>query len=125
MNSLTKILEDENENKINGYQCQIEVNKNKLKFKAYFEDVEAEEDEENEDNLEEEINNLNLDMEENEEENNYNKDINGISKKCCCIKFELFKSNDWEYLLRFVRESGEKDEFYKILKNISSYIRKI
>ena len=126
MNSLTKKLEDENENEKNEYQCQIDVNKNKLKFKAYFKGVEKEDDEEDdeedEENLEEELNKLNLDIDQKEEENDDNNDNDSITKKSCCIKFELFKLNEEEHLLRFVRESGEKDDFYKILKNINSYI---
>ena len=122
MNALTKKLEDENDNENNEYQCQIDANKNKFKFKAYFEEVEKEDNEEDDENLEEELNKLNLDIDiEKEEENNDNE---GITKKSCCIKFELFKLNE-EYILRFVRESGEKDDFYKILKKINSYIEDI
>ena len=127
MNSLIKKLMDENE-KLNEYQCHIDINKNKLKFKAYFEEAEKDEEEEIDENLEEEINKLNLDKEKIGEENNFNednKDNDGIIKKCCCIKFELFKSNEEEYLLRFVRESGEKDDFYKILKTIKCFITNI
>ena len=40
------------------------------------------------------------------------------------IKIKLYECNDG-YLLIFQRLSGEKDDFYKILKNLYCYFEKI
>ena len=121
MNKLIKKIESEKDK--NGYHCKIQVNKdsNKLKFKAHFDKIEEEDNEEEiDENLKEELAKLNLD----EEENIENEDSGDIITKSCCIKIDLFESDYEEYILRFVRESGEKDDFYKILKIIYSYVGK-
>ena len=121
MNKLIKKMESEKDK--NGYHCKIEVNKknNKLKFKAHFDKIEEEDNEEEiDENLKEELAKLNLD----EEENIENEDSGDIITKSCCIKIDLFEFDYEEYILRFVRESGEKDDFYKILKIIYSYVGK-
>ena len=106
MNKLVKKLYDENENEENEYNCQINIDrfKKKLKFLAIFEEVEKE--------IEEEI--------EEEDENN-----NTIEKGEVLIQIELFESDKERYLLRFVKKSGETDDFYKILKNMNVYIEEI
>ena len=121
MNKLINKIEEEKDK--NGYHCKIEVNKknNKLKFKAHFDKIEEEDNEEEiDENLKEELAKLNLD----EEENIENEDSGDIITKSCCIKIDLFEFDYEEYILRFVRESGEKDDFYKILKIIYSYVGK-
>ena len=121
MNKLTKKIEDENEKIEYNWKIEVNKNKNKLQFKAYFDKKEEKEyEEEIDENLKEELEKLNLE----EEENIENEDKNDIVKKSCCIKIDLFEFDYEEYLLRFVRESGEKDDFYKILKFIYGNVGK-
>ena len=115
MNKLANKITLENENK-----CQIQEKSNKLKFEVIFEDEEEEEEE----NIEDEENN-----EENNEneinDNDNNNDNKPICKKESIIKIELFKYGNKDHLLRFMKKSGEIEDYYKNLKNIYSSVEKL
>ena len=121
MNNLTKKLEQEK----NEYSCTIEVNEQeyKLKFIALFNKIEEEEKEEknNQDNSEEDE-----EEEENNEDNLEDKKGNYfIRDSDIKIKIELFESCPKEYLLRYKKVSGEKDDFYTIFLKINNYVEDI
>ena len=46
-------------------------------------------------------------------------------KKDTIIKIELFKSNNKNHLLRFLKKSGEMEDYYKNLKKIYSIVEKL
>ena len=76
-------------------------NKNALKFNFYFEEEENEE------------------MNENNEDNEDNEDEN--LEKDCIIQVELFKlkkEQNEEYLLRFLKKSGDLEKYYNKLEKI-------
>ena len=111
MNKLANIILFVNNNK-----CQIEEKKNKLKFEVIFEDDEEEE------NIEDDKNN----EENNENENEINDNDNEtICKKDSIIKIELFKYGNKEHLLRFMKKSGEKEDYYKHIKSLYSCVEKL
>ena len=119
MNKYINIIKQksEDENEKNEYICQnLDINNKKLEFKAFFES-EGNDDESNEEIEENE--DKDLDKELNEENENDN-----IMEKEIIIKIKLYEWNDG-YLLVFQRLSGEKDDFYKILKNLYSYVKEI
>jgi hypothetical protein len=59
------------------------------------------------------LNKINVENKENEK--NYN-----LNKKECIIDIELFQY-DKEFVLRFLRLSGELEDFYNNLKKIYAY----
>ena len=105
MNTLANKIVNKNEN------YQIEKSDKKLRFKI---NVEQADDEENDKENEEEKEDNN---EQNEEEEN-----NEIEESNLIIQIDLFMSNNNDYLLRFLKKSGELEDYYKNLKNIYSYI---
>ena len=118
MNQLyTKINEiyDENEK----YDCTITCIDGKLKFKATFNIIDQEEEEENEiiNNEIEEKNSEQEKKEENEEKNEGSVENPNyiLERKKCIINAELFEY-DKGFLLRFLRKSGELEDFYYNLK---------
>ena len=105
--------------------CTIDEKKNKLKFKANFEDDEENNDDKLDDDLTEEIKKL-IEEEENNEEKEENEDeINYIKGRECSIQIELLKNNNREYILRFLKKSGDIEEYYKYLKEIYNLVSKI
>ena len=105
MNTLANKLVNKNEN------YQIEKCDKKLRFKI---NVEQADDEENDKENEEEKEDNN---EQNEEEEN-----NEIEESNLVIQIDLFMSNDNDYFLRFLKKSGELEDYYKNIKKIYSYI---
>lgn len=105
MNTLANKIVNKNEN------YQIEKSDKKLRFKI---NVEQADDEENDKENEEEKEDNN---EQNEEEEN-----NEIEESNLVIQIDLFMSNDNDYFLRFLKKSGELEDYYKNIKKIYSYI---
>jgi len=118
MNDLANKIEEENEDEKREYDCKIEPIENKLKFKAIFSAVELEEEEENDEEVIKELEKLSLELGENNDDNDDNDDI---KRKECIINVELFKYENEGFLLRFLRKSGEMNDFYNIIKKIYSY----
>lgn len=118
MNDLANKIEEENEDEKREYDCKIEPIENKLKFKAIFSAVELEEEEENDEEVIKELEKLSLELGENNDDND---DNNDIKRKECIINVELFKYENEGFLLRFLRKSGEMNDFYNIIKKIYSY----
>ena len=119
MNKYINIIKQksEDENEKNEYICQnLDINNKKLEFKAFFES-EGNDDESNEEIEENEDKDLNKELNEENENDN-------IKEKEIIIKIKLYECKDG-YLLVFQRLSGEKDDFYKILKNLYSYVKQI
>ena len=109
MNHLVNKIVKTNEDK-----CQIEERKNKLKFDVIFENEEEEEEEEN------------IENEENSENQIDDKDNEKIiNKKESVIKIELFKYDNKDHLLRFMKKSGEIEDYYKNLKSIYTYVEEL
>ena len=106
MNALANKLVNKNEN------YQIEKSDKKLRFKI---NVEQEDDEENDKENEEEEKEDN--NEQNEDEEN-----NEIEESNLVIQIDLFISNDNDYLLRFLKKSGELEDYYKNIKKIYASI---
>ena len=106
MNALANKIVNKNEN------YQIEKSDKKLRFKI---NVEQEEDEENDKENEEEEKEDN--NEQNEDEEN-----NEIEERNLVIQIDLFISNDNDYLLRFLKKSGELEDYYKNIKKIYASI---
>ena len=136
MNDLTQKLKDENKNKEREYDCNIEPNEYKLKFKATFKKIiKVENDEEIDENIKQELEKLKLEEKEenekeeieNEEEEDDEDEDNkrGIFIRDCIIKIELYEYDEKKYLLRYVRKSGELDDFYKLLKYINNGVDEI
>lgn len=105
MNTLANKIVNKNEN------YQIEKSDKKLRFKI---NVEQADDEENDKENEEEKEDNN---EQNEEEEN-----NEIEESNLVIQIDLFMSNENDYFLRFLKKSGELEDYYKNIKKIYSYI---
>ena len=97
----------------------IEESKKSLKFNIIFEEEENEEDEEFK-KIEEEMVKLNINIKnkENEdkkdEEEKEDNSENEINEKECIIQVKLFKLQN-EYLLRFLKKSGELANYYNNL----------
>ena len=106
MNALANKIVNKNEN------YQIEKSDKKLRFKI---NVEQEDDEENDKENEEEEKEDN--NEQNEDEEN-----NEIEEKNLVIQIDLFISDDNDYLLRFLKKSGELEDYYKNIKKIYASI---
>ncbi len=111
MNSLANKLENEF-----GDNCNIDPAEKALKFDILFEE-EKEEEEEIPKELEEELAKLGLeDVEENDDD---------LQKKDCIIQVKLFESINGGHLLRFVKKSGELEDYYKNLKKVMSLTKEI
>ena len=106
MNALANKLVNKNEN------YQIEKSDKKLRFKI---NVEQEEDEENDKENEE-------DEKEDNNEQNEDEENNEIEERNLVIQIDLFISNDNDYLLRFLKKSGELEDYYKNIKKIYASI---
>ena len=105
MNALANKIVNKNEN------YQIEKSDKKLRFKINVEQIDDEEnDKENEE--EKEDNN-----EQSEDEEN-----NEIEENNLVIQVDLFISDDNDYLLRFLKKSGELEDYYKNIKKIYASI---
>ena len=130
MNDLANKIEEENEDEKREYDCKIEPIENKLKFKATFNAIEQQEEEENDEEIIKELEKIRLELGENNDDNNDNDnnddndDNNDIERKECIINVELFKYENEGFLLRFLRKSGEMNDFYKIIKKLYSYAEK-
>ena len=109
MNSLANKISDKIEN------CNIEENKNTLKFNVIIEQEEKEEEEIPKE-LEEELAKLDL-GDDNEEE-----DDEILRKKDCILQVKIYESVNGGHLLRFVKKSGELDDYYKNLETITSLV---
>ena len=128
MNKLMKKLSDNYGNK-----CDIVINEEKLKFYISFEKEEIEQEEITE-KMKEELQKLDINNdeenkndeknEEEEEEEEENED-NKIKEEKNKIKVKLFKNKDDEYLLNFIKKSGELEEFYNNIKKITEQVKKI
>lgn len=110
--------------------CQTDVSKKKLKIVVFFEEEDEDEVEENNDeiknNIEEEKNDEKKDKNEDNDEDEGNGDNDEtINKKDTIIKIELFKSNNKNHLLRFLKKSGEMEDYYKNLKKIYAIVEKL
>ena len=109
MNSLANKLENEF-----GENCNIDPAEKALKFDILFEE-EKEEEKEIPKELKEELAKLGLkDVQENDD-----------LKKDCIIQVKLFESINGGHLLRFVKKSGELEDYYKNLKKIMSLTKEI
>jgi len=109
MNSLANKLENEF-----GDNCNIDPAEKALKFDILFEE-EKEEEKEIPKELEEELAKLGLeDVEENDD-----------LKKDSIIQVKLFESINGGHLLRFVKKSGELEDYYKNLKKVMSLTKEI
>ena len=117
MNSLANKIKSKFEQ-----NCIIEEKKNKLKFKAYFDEDEENNDDELDDDLTEEIKKLIEEEENNEEKEENEEEINSIKGRECCIQIELLENNNREYILRFLKNSGDIKEYYKYLKEIYNLV---
>ena len=114
MNDLYLKIEKEYEND-KEYECTIDCSKDKLKFKATFTFIEKEDIKEE---TETEKKNENNEINEENEKNDC------FKKKECIIDVELFKYKNG-FLLRFLRKSGELEDFYENLKIIYSYAEEL
>ena len=112
MNHLANKIADKIKN------CDIEGNKNTLKFNIIFKQEKKEEEEEIPKELEKELAQLYL-GDDNEEEN----DI--LIKKNCILQVKIFESVNGGHLLRFVKRSGELEDYYKNLKILYNLISEI
>ena len=111
MNSLANKLENEF-----GDNCNIDPAEKTLKFDILFEE-EKEEEEEIPKELEEELAKLGLeDVEENDDD---------LLKKDSIIQVKLFESINGGHLLRFVKKSGELEDYYKNLKKVMSLTKEL
>ena len=137
MNNLTKKLRKENDKKEREYDCKIEPSQYKLKFRATFEKIEVENDKETYESIMKELKKLKLEegneeekkenQEEEEEEEEEDDDDNNVKiyKRTCSIQIELYEYKENKekiHLLRYVRKSGELDDFYKLLKYINNCV---
>ena len=112
--------------------CTTDVSKKKLKIVVFFEEEDEEEDEVEENNdeiknkVEEEKNDEKKDKDDDNDEDEGNGDNDEtINKKDTIIKIELFKSNNKNHLLRFLKKSGEMEDYYKNLKKIYAIVEKL
>ena len=133
MNNLTKKLRKENNKKEREYDCKIETSQYKLKFRATFEKIEVKNDEEYDESIMKELEKLKLEEgneeekkenQEEEEEEEGNDDDNNVKifERACSIQIELYEYEENIHLLRYVRKSGELDDFYKLLKYINNCV---
>ena len=112
MNHLANKIADKIKN------CDIEGNKNTLKFNIIFKQEKKEEEEELPKELEKELAKLYF-GDDNEEEN----DI--LIRKNCILQVKIFESVNGGHLLRFVKRSGELEDYYKNLKILYNLISEI
>ena len=110
MNSLANKLEKEF-----GKYCDINPAENSLKFDILIQEKEKEEIPKE---LEEELAKLGL---ENVEE----KDDDDLLKKDCIIQVKLFEYFEGGHLLRFMKKSGELEDYYKNVKKVMSLTKEI
>ena len=96
-----------------GDKCLFEESKKTLKFNIVFEEEEEIKEEEIPKELEEELAQLGL------EENDENEEVD-LKKKDCVIQVKMYESINGGYLLRFVKKSGELEDYYKHLESIIS-----
>ena len=132
MNDLyNKIVEEYKEKK--EYDCTIKPKDDKLKFTVTLEVIEPEDiEEENNETIKNEITEENPEEKKNEEKENNEEDIkkdnvdenNSFEIKDCVINIELFKTENG-HLLRFLRKSGDLEDFYKNLKIMYSYAEEL
>ena len=135
MNNLTQKLRKENNKKEREYKCKIKPSQYKLKFRATFKKIELENDEETYESKTKELGKLKLEegneeekkenAEEEEEEEEEGDDDNNkvkIFERVCSIQIELYEYEENIHLLRYVRKSGELDDFYKLLKYINKCV---
>ena len=119
MNDLyNKILEEYKEKK--EYDCTITPKDDKLKFTVTLTAIEPKE--ENNETIKNEITEENPEEKKNEEKENIEEDVEeddddknkSFEIKDCIINIELFKLKNAEngYLLRFLRKSGDLEDFY-------------
>ena len=100
-----------------GDKCSFKESKKALKFNIIFEEEELKEEEIPKE-LEEELAQLGL------EENDENEE-NDLQKKDCVIQVKMYESINGGHLLRFVKKSGELDDYYKYLENIISLVKQL
>ena len=101
--------------------CYIEEKKYSLKFNIIFTEEENNNTkEEIPKEIENDLNKLGINF---EEENNDDDDELGICKKECIIQVALFEKNKNEYLLRFTKEFGELENYYKNFSKIKNIIK--
>ena len=112
MNSLANKLK-----KKFGDNCNINPAENTLKFNILFEEEEKKKKKEIPKELEEESAKLGLEDGE--------KNDNVFGKKDCIIQVKLFESINDGYLLRFMKKSGELEDYYKNLKKVMSLTKEI
>ena len=136
MNSL--VNEIKNKNIIKGCDCEIndDINSKILEFELIIkENIKEQFNEKYDENLEEELKKLDeifskgekvKEEEEEEEEDDDDDKINNfkIKDRDLVIQIKLFKSDENEYLLRFMKISGEKADFYKNLDYLYSLAKK-
>ena len=112
MNRLANKIAEKIEN------CNIEENKNTLKFNVIIEQEEKEEEEIPKE-IEEELAKLDLGDDNEEEED----DI--LRKKDCTLQVKIYESVNGGHLLRFLKKSGELDDYYKNLKTITNLVSEL
>ena len=123
----------------------LDIDKNKLKFNVTFDVGEKLKDEIPEEIKKElkklEINDENKEEKEEEEKEEIPKELqeelaklgledgeendDDFEKKDCIIQVKLFESINGGYLLRFMKKSGELEDYYKNLKNVMSLTKEI
>ena len=100
-----------------GDKCTFEESKKTLKFNIVFEEEELKEEEIPKE-LEEELAQLGIeDNDENEEDD--------LQKKDCVMQVKMYESINGGHLLRFVKKSGELDDYYKHLEKIISLVKQL
>ena len=126
MNDLYNKIDEEYKIK-KEYDCTITPKNDKLKFTVTLTAIEPKE--ENNETIKNEITEENPEEKKNEEKENIEEDVEAddddknksFEIKDCVINIELFKSKNGGYLLRFLRKSGDLEEFYKNLRIMYSY----
>ena len=113
MNSLANAIKKKYDDK-----CKIEENDKKLKFKIIFKNL-KEIGEENQNEKDEEL------KEEDLEKDKSNDTEILIERKECIIKIKLFESINGGYVVRFTRNQGEIEDFYKHLDNLKIIIKNL
>ena len=99
-------------------KCDIEEREYKLKFTIIFKN-----EEENEEDNDEESEENNEDEDDND--NNEDKSKGKFRKKNCNIQVNLFENKNGEYILRFVKEYGELEDYYKNVEIINDLVNKM
>ena len=135
MNSL--INEIKNKTIIKGCDCEIndDINRKILEFQLIIkENIKEQFNEKYDENVEEELKKLDEIFskeekvkEEEEEEDDDDDEINNfkIKDRDLVIQIKLFESGENEYLIRFMKISGEKADFYKNLNYLYSLVKKV